>query len=69
MIKLSKVIFLDPLALELKNMITVDLLITESALARKNSVGAHYRTDYKRKIPWMGKHLKIRKRDRYIEIF
>jgi len=67
--KLSKAIFLDPLALELKNMITVDLLITESALARKNSVGAHYRTDYKEKFPGWEKHLKIRKRDRYIEIF
>jgi len=35
MIKLSKVIFLDPLALELKNMITVDLLITEIGISQK----------------------------------
>ncbi|MBA4349423.1 MAG: L-aspartate oxidase [Thermodesulfovibrio sp.] len=32
--------------LELKNMLTVALIITESALTRKGSVGAHYRTDF-----------------------
>ncbi|MFO0754820.1 MAG: hypothetical protein U0411_16015, partial [Thermodesulfovibrionales bacterium] len=32
--------------LELKNMLTVSLLITEAALRRKGSVGAHYRSDY-----------------------
>lgn len=32
--------------LELKNMLTVSLLITEAALLRKGSVGAHYRSDY-----------------------
>jgi len=31
---------------ELKNMITVASLITEAALARRGSVGAHYRSDY-----------------------
>jgi L-aspartate oxidase len=31
--------------LELKNMITVAGLITEAAMARKGSVGAHYRSD------------------------
>lgn len=33
--------------LELKNMIAVASLIVESALARKGSVGAHYRSDFK----------------------
>lgn len=33
--------------LELKNMITVSRIIVEAALARKGSVGAHYRSDYK----------------------
>ncbi|MCC6345707.1 MAG: FAD-binding protein, partial [Nitrospirales bacterium] len=32
--------------LELKNMLTVSLLITEAALRREGSVGAHYRSDY-----------------------
>ncbi|MEW5746809.1 MAG: L-aspartate oxidase [Nitrospirota bacterium] len=32
--------------LELKNMVTAALLITEAALARKGSVGAHYRSDF-----------------------
>lgn len=31
---------------ELKNMITVASLITEAAMARRGSVGAHYRSDY-----------------------
>ena len=31
---------------ELKNMITVAGLITEAAMARRGSVGAHYRSDY-----------------------
>ncbi len=31
---------------ELKNMLTVALIITEAALKRKESVGAHYRSDY-----------------------
>ncbi len=33
--------------LELKNMLTVAFMITEAALERKGSVGAHYRSDYK----------------------
>jgi len=32
--------------LELKNMLTVSLLISQAALARKESRGAHYRTDF-----------------------
>jgi L-aspartate oxidase len=32
---------------ELRNMLTVAKLITESALARRGSVGAHYRSDFK----------------------
>jgi L-aspartate oxidase len=32
--------------LELKNMLTVAFMITEAALERKGSVGAHYRSDY-----------------------
>lgn len=36
----------DRRMLELKNMVTVALLITRSALARRNSVGAHFRSDH-----------------------
>jgi L-aspartate oxidase len=31
---------------ELRNMLTVSRLITEAAISRKGSVGAHYRSDY-----------------------
>ena len=33
-------------AVELKNMLTLAGLITESAIQRKGSVGAHYRSDF-----------------------
>jgi len=45
--------------LELKNMLTVALLITESALARKGSVGAHYRSDFKERGENWQRHIKI----------
>jgi L-aspartate oxidase len=35
--------------LELKNMLTIANLITDAALLRKGSVGAHYRSDFKEK--------------------
>jgi L-aspartate oxidase len=37
--------FLTRRELELKNMVQVSILITDAALRRKKSVGAHYRTD------------------------
>lgn len=61
--KVAKQFFIDPLAIELKNMIMVGLLITEAASARKNSVGAHYRTDYKEKFPNWEKHIRLRSLD------
>ncbi len=60
--KFSDALFVDPFSIELKNMITVGLLITLSALHRKNSVGAHYRSDYKEKIPGWEKHTIIYKK-------
>lgn len=33
-------------ALELKNMLEVSKMITESAILRRGSVGAHYRSDF-----------------------
>jgi L-aspartate oxidase len=41
--------FLSRRELELKNMLQVALLITESALLRDCSIGAHYRSDYREK--------------------
>jgi L-aspartate oxidase len=41
--------FMSRRELELKNMLQVALLITESALLRDCSIGAHYRSDYREK--------------------
>ena len=38
--------FMSRRELELKNMLGVAIAITEAALKRKESVGAHYRSDY-----------------------
>ncbi len=48
--------------LELQNMLTVATLITRAALLRKESVGAHYRTDYPDRSPDAGKeHILMKK--------
>ncbi|MCS7203954.1 MAG: L-aspartate oxidase [Thermodesulfovibrio sp.] len=62
--KLMRLFLGDPLAIELKNMVTVGLLITTAALQRKNSVGAHYRTDYKEKLPNWSSHIRLKKSDK-----
>lgn len=49
---------------ELKNMLTVAELITLSALERKGSVGAHYRTDFKEKGENWQRHVEIVKKDK-----
>ncbi|MDH5203604.1 MAG: L-aspartate oxidase [Nitrospirota bacterium] len=50
--------------LELKNMLTVAILITEAALLRKGSVGAHYRSDCpERGEGWQG-HILLKKGDK-----
>ncbi|MEJ5227599.1 L-aspartate oxidase [Thermodesulfovibrio sp.] len=67
--QLSKVFSLDPFVIELKNMVTVGLLITLSAFNRKNSVGAHFRSDFKDKTPGWQKHTRVMKREEGIEIF
>lgn len=66
--RLVNSIFLSPLAIELKNMITVGLLITESAYARKNSVGAHYRSDYREKFPNWQRQIRIKRKNDELEI-
>jgi L-aspartate oxidase len=47
--QIKKAYFDDQIGLELKNMLTVAGLIVDSALLRKGSVGAHYRSDFKEK--------------------
>ncbi|OGW20210.1 MAG: L-aspartate oxidase [Nitrospirae bacterium GWB2_47_37] len=45
--------------LELKNMLTVALLITESSLAREGSIGAHYRSDFKERGEDRQRHISV----------
>jgi L-aspartate oxidase len=46
---------------ELKNMLTVSQLITEAALFRKGSVGAHFRSDFRTKGEGWQKHTACQK--------
>ncbi|WP_333652898.1 L-aspartate oxidase [Dissulfurispira sp.] len=47
--------------LELKNMLTVGFLITGTALERKGSVGAHYRSDFKERGENWQRHISVRR--------
>lgn len=49
--------------LELKNMIVVARLITEAALLRKNSVGAHYRSDFPERNKGWDRHIVLKKNE------
>ena len=49
--------------LELKNMLTVAMLITEAASLRKGSVGAHYRSDFPEKGKDWQKHIALSRED------
>jgi L-aspartate oxidase len=46
--------------LELKNMLTAALMITEAAIHRKGSVGAHYRADFPLRDELWERHSNIR---------
>lgn len=48
--------YLSRRELELKNMLQTAVLITEAALQRKTSVGAHYRADYPERGPGWQEH-------------
>lgn len=54
--------------LELKNMLTVAKMISEAAIARKGSVGAHYRSDFPRKDEEWKSHIRITKKDSSMEL-
>ncbi len=49
--------------LELRNMVEVARLVTQSAILRKGSVGAHYRSDYPQKGEGWEKHITLRKEE------
>jgi len=53
--------------LELKNMYVVSKVITEAALLRKGSVGAHYRSDYPERGEGWEKHITVRKAEEGIK--
>lgn len=55
--------------IELKNMLTVALMITLAALERKNSVGAHYRSDFKERSGDWKRHIKIVKTPEGMKVF
>lgn len=55
--------------LELKNMLTVANMITEAAIARKGSVGAHYRSDFPEKDENWKAHIRVRKEDGKFKLF
>ncbi len=53
--------FTDPAGWELQNMLLVGRVITGAALWRKESRGAHYRTDFPEKSDYYGsRHLQVR---------
>ncbi|MDI6743795.1 MAG: L-aspartate oxidase [Thermodesulfovibrionales bacterium] len=49
--------------LELKNMLTVAMMITEAASLRKGSAGAHYRSDFPQKGKDWQKHIALARED------
>lgn len=54
--------------LELKNMLTVACMITEAALERKGSVGAHYRSDFKERGENWQRHIRVRKTEKGLKV-
>lgn len=55
--------------LELRNMLTVAKLITEAAIERKGSVGAHYRSDFPGRDEEWRKHILIKKKDDEMHLY
>ncbi|MEW6416979.1 MAG: L-aspartate oxidase [Nitrospirota bacterium] len=55
--------FLIRRELELQNMLTVSKLITEAAILRKGSVGAHYRSDFPERGEGWQRHIVWKKED------
>jgi L-aspartate oxidase len=46
---------------ELNNLVLCARLVTEAALLRKESRGAHFRTDFPRSVPKWQRHIVFRK--------
>ncbi|MEW6675325.1 MAG: L-aspartate oxidase [Nitrospirota bacterium] len=53
--------------LELKNMLTCAMVITEAAILRKGSVGAHYRSDFPQRGEEWQKHITWKKGDKELK--
>ncbi|MFQ3573945.1 MAG: L-aspartate oxidase [Thermodesulfovibrionales bacterium] len=53
--------------IETKNLMCVAMSITESALCRNGSVGAHYRTDFKQRGDNWQKHISVRLQNKEIK--
>lgn len=54
--------------IELKNMITLADIITETAMKRQESIGAHYRSDFPAKAAIHGRHSNIIKKSSVMEV-
>jgi L-aspartate oxidase len=61
--------FVNRRGVELKNMLTVASMITAAAMERKNSVGAHYRSDFKERGKDWKRHIKIVKTEQGLKVF
>jgi L-aspartate oxidase len=61
--------FMTRRGLECKNMFTVGQMITEAALARKGSVGAHYTSDFPTKGEDWQRHVALSKAGNSIKTF
>jgi L-aspartate oxidase len=51
----------DRLSYELNNLVLCARLVTEAALLRKESRGAHFRTDFPRTLPEWQRHIVFKK--------
>ncbi|MCX8028062.1 MAG: L-aspartate oxidase [Thermodesulfovibrionales bacterium] len=59
--------FRSRIGIETKNIICVAMAITESALCREGSVGAHYRTDFKERGENWQRHISVKLIDKEIK--
>jgi len=59
--KIADTPFVSRRGIELRNMLTCAELICESALQRENSVGGHYRSDFKEKGRHWRRHVRLRR--------
>ncbi|MCI0468491.1 MAG: L-aspartate oxidase [Nitrospirae bacterium] len=61
--------FRTRVGIELKNMLTAAMIITEAAIKREGSIGAHYRSDFKERDENWQRHISLIREDKGIRIF